>query len=180
MAKFKKFALLQFSILVILLSCCFQINCNNQYKTKEERKEYQSTQDRCPGRYCGRLYENGLVVNSHCGACNSGDQTDGWVCLPCSMIPSSYEWCYLVFVLLFAILLNGSIIVVTSKKKRDVVYLLVSCFFETIIAYILTLISFNPKGSLSVYCCGVSRFSDWFPSFYNPPNFHCMSENVYP
>ncbi|KAJ3444398.1 jnk1/mapk8-associated membrane protein [Anaeramoeba flamelloides] len=165
---------------LILLFFCTQICCDEIYQTEDDRTRYQATHSRCLGRYCGRKYEDKMVTTEVCGKCERGSKTDGWVCLPCEDVPTRYEWCYLIFVFMLPCGINGSIIILTSKIMKDRIVLIISSFFEAAIAFLFTLLSFNPKGNLKIYTCNVDQFSDWFPTFYNPPNYHCSSEKVYP
>ena len=56
---------------------------------------------------------------------------------------------------------------------------------EVCLSGAITLLAWEPVGSLEIKACGVSHLSDWYPIFYNPqPNYeetlHCSHEAVYP
>ena len=73
--------------------------------------------DRCPGLYCGRtLLENGSY--SECGACPRGYRTNTSICVPCSDHPEFYDWLYLAFMVLVALVLHWFAIDFLALKRR--------------------------------------------------------------
>jgi len=73
---------------------------------------------RCPGWYCGReLLPNGSW--SSCGACPRGYRTEGLsVCTECNNSPEFYDWLYLGFMALLALVLHWFSIDTASKRRR--------------------------------------------------------------
>lgn len=143
---------------------------------------------RCPGWYCGReLLPNGSW--SSCGACPRGYRTEGLsVCTECNNSPQFYDWLYLGFMALLALVLHWFSIDTASKRRsfcKEVLVLHISALLEIVIAAILTLLMSDPTGSLAVRSCRTQRLSDWYTLLHNPsPNYdkmlHCTQEAVYP
>ena len=77
---------------------------------------------RCPGLYCGReLLSNGSW--SSCGACPRGYRTDGSSeCIKCSDSPELYDWLYLGFMALLALVLHWFSIDTASGRTRYFCY----------------------------------------------------------
>jgi len=72
---------------------------------------------RCPGLYCGRELLNGSW--SSCGACPRGYRTDDLsVCVECNDSPEFYDWLYLGFMALLALVLHWFSIDTASKRRR--------------------------------------------------------------
>lgn len=60
-----------------------------------------------------------------------------------------------------------------------------SAFLEVSVSAAITLLIFEPMGSLYFHSCSVNYLSDWYTLFHNPtPNYgeklHCTQEAVYP
>lgn len=73
--------------------------------------------DRCPGLYCGRtLQDSGNW--SECGACSRGYRTNSSYCVPCSDQPEFYDWLYLTFMFLVALVLHWFSIDFVATKHR--------------------------------------------------------------
>ncbi|XP_069673535.1 JNK1/MAPK8-associated membrane protein isoform X1 [Periplaneta americana] len=143
---------------------------------------------RCPGLYCGReLLPNGTWSN--CGACPRGFRTNGTsACIECSDNPEFYDWLYLGFMALLALVLHWFSIDTAAKRRsfcKEVLVLHVSALFEIVTAAVLTLLMSDPMGSLTVRSCRTEKLSDWYTLLHNPnPNYdetlHCTQEAVYP
>jgi hypothetical protein len=73
---------------------------------------------RCPGLYCGReLLSNGSW--SSCGACPRGYRTNGSsACIECSDSPEFYDWLYLGFMALLALVLHWFSIDTAARRRR--------------------------------------------------------------
>lgn len=147
----------------------------------------------CPGRYCGRTQLNtseGLY--SPCGPCprgwrvNSPEETS--LCNQCNKAPVLYEWLYIAFIVLTALLSHWVFIDYTAKRgrfTREVLLVHGSALLEVGAAALLTLLISEPVGQLTLHSCGVNRLSDWYPLLHNPtPNYetklYCTQEVVYP
>lgn len=111
------------------------------------------------------------------------------ICMPCNDDLSKYDWLFLgamaiasVLAHLFAI--NFSWVEGQSKLFTGLSYL--SAILETCLAAVISLLVFDPAGSLDLKFCGVKRLSDWYTLFCNPqkPDYistvHCTQEAVYP
>jgi hypothetical protein len=109
--------------------------------------------------------------------------------MPCNDDLSKYDWLFLgamaiasVLAHLFAI--NFSWVEGQSKLFTGLSYL--SAILETCLAAVISLLVFDPAGSLDLKFCGVKRLSDWYTLFCNPqkPDYistvHCTQEAVYP
>ena len=73
------------------------------------------------------------------------------------------------------------------KERRAYLVLYVCCVVEAVVACIVALLVFEPKGSLLLYSCGVAGVADWYPVLHDPqppcaPYFSpsCANEVVYP
>lgn len=73
---------------------------------------------RCPGLYCGRqILSNGSWSN--CGACPRGYRTNGSsACIECNDRPEFYDWLYLGFMALIALVLHWFSIDTAAKRRR--------------------------------------------------------------
>lgn len=64
----------------------------------------------CPGLFCGRTYLAEEDAWSECGACPKGYRVSGGgrggACLMCLDHPSSYDWLYLAFMAVIALILH--------------------------------------------------------------------------
>ncbi|CAG0919692.1 unnamed protein product [Notodromas monacha] len=150
---------------------------------------------RCPGMFCGRmkkLTEDGEFLGwSECGACARGFRANFSICEECKGEPSFYDWTYLLFNVILALIGHGITIDIcmeslVSRSFFDNAFILhVTSFFEVCIAAALTLILHEPIGSLTLRSCGVKGLPDWYTVFFNPRiNFektiYCTQEAVYP
>ncbi|EEB14953.1 medulloblastoma antigen MU-MB-50.4, putative [Pediculus humanus corporis] len=145
--------------------------------------------DRCPGLYCGRtLLENGSY--SECGACPRGYRTNTSICVPCSDHPEFYDWLYLAFMVLVALVLHWFAIDFLALKRRlgltkQVLIIHFSALVEVSIAAVATILVVEPTGSFQITSCKTRYLSDWYSLFHNPsPNYeetlHCTQEAIYP
>ena len=144
----------------------------------------------CPGQYCGR--EQQLDGNwSMCGACPRGFRkfNESFAeCAPCQDSPIFYDWLYLGFMALLALVLHwGCIDTVAMRNKitKQVLALHLSALFEIVGASMLTLYLTDPVGSFTIKSCKARKLSDWYTLLHNPnPNYeetlHCTQEAVYP
>jgi len=150
---------------------------------------------RCPGVYCGRtnITDNSSTFKySACGQCERGyrveDPTKSSICQKCENEPELYDWLYLGFVILFALVAHWVCIDFTAKRSRftkEVVIMHVSALLEISISAVSTLLIIEPVGQFKITACKVSRLSDWYTLLHNPtPNYeetlHCTQEAVYP
>lgn len=72
-----------------------------------------------------------------------------------------------------------------SRFTKSQLILHVSAFLEVALSAAITLLIFEPIGSLYFNTCSVNHLSDWYTLFHNPtPNYgeklHCTQEAVYP
>ncbi|KAK6639577.1 hypothetical protein RUM43_007850 [Polyplax serrata] len=145
--------------------------------------------DHCPGLYCGRsLLESGNWTE--CGACSRGYRTNSTFCVPCDDHPEFYDWLYLTFMVLVALVLHWfSIDFIATKRKlgltKEVFLIHVSAFIEVAIAAAATVLIVQPTGSFHIRSCKTEHLSDWYTLFHNPtPNYeetlYCTHEAVYP
>ncbi|XP_034941065.1 JNK1/MAPK8-associated membrane protein [Chelonus insularis] len=142
----------------------------------------------CPGIYCGReLLPDGNWTD--CGACPRGFRTNvSSACVPCEDAPTFYDWLYLGFMALLALVLHWfSIDMVALKRNipKEVIAIHLSALIETVSASLITLQLTDPIGSFTIKSCRTRRLSDWYTLFHNPsPNYetslHCTQEAVYP
>lgn len=143
---------------------------------------------RCPGTYCGReLLSDGNW--SDCGACPRGFHANASsACVPCEDTPVFYDWLYLGFMVLLALVLHWFCIDTVSMRRnipKEVIALHLSALLEIALASLITLQLTDPVGSFSIKSCRVNKLSDWYTLLHNPsPNYeatlHCTQEAVYP
>lgn len=143
---------------------------------------------RCPGLYCGReLLDNGNW--SDCGACQRGFRTNASsICVPCDDSLVFYDWLYLGFMALLALVLHWFCIDMVAMRRsipKEVIALHFSALIEIAAASIITLQLTEPIGSFYVKSCRTKRLSDWYTLFHNPsPNYeatvNCTQEAIYP
>lgn len=141
----------------------------------------------CPGLYCGRIEVDGKW--SECGACPRGYRASASsLCLPCQDSPTFYDWLYLGFMALLLLVSEWYIIDQTMQRRiftTDVISLHFGAFVENVLAAFLTLLLFEPRGSLNIISCKVKRLSDWYTLLHNPTpcyaeTLRCTQEAVYP
>ncbi|XP_006616575.1 JNK1/MAPK8-associated membrane protein [Apis laboriosa] len=143
---------------------------------------------RCPGLYCGReLLSDGNW--SDCGACPRGFRANASsICVPCDDEPMLYDWLYLGFMALVALVLHWFCIDMVSNQRnipKKVIALHLSALLEVVSASLITLQLTDPVGSFKVRSCRAMKLSDWYTLLHNPsPNYeetlHCTQEAVYP
>jgi len=73
----------------------------------------------------------------------------------------------------------------TTLRSSSLIVLHLSALAESVTAALLTLLLSEPRGSLGLTSCPVTRLEDWYSMLYNPsPNYtttlHCTQEMVYP
>ncbi|CAD6197651.1 unnamed protein product [Caenorhabditis auriculariae] len=141
--------------------------------------------------FCGRHHLNtSSTAFSDCGACAWGSRTTSekvW-CEACVSPLTAYDWMYLVFMALFPFLLHLYFIRSYRKYSRSRLYEVVEhacCVLENTIACLVSLLSFPPYFSFSLFGCEKSNFREWFPHNYNPvidytKTLRCSYEVVYP
>jgi len=145
----------------------------------------------CPGKYCGRIkLADGNY--SSCGACPRGfvvlNPVQSSECIPCQEYPDLYDYLYLMFIFLTTLIshwISIDFAAMRSKITKEILALHISALIETCLAALLSLLIFEPLGSLKIHSCGVKRLSDWYPVLHNPtPNYenklYCTHEVVYP
>lgn len=143
---------------------------------------------RCPGLYCGReLLPDGNW--SDCGACPRGFRANvSSACEPCDDAPIFYDWLYLGFMVLLALVLHWFCIDTVAMRRnipKEVIALHLSALFEVVLASLIVLQLTNPIGTFSIKSCKAKKLSDWYTLLHNPnPNYeatlHCTQEAVYP
>nr|CAB3257702.1 JNK1/MAPK8-associated membrane protein [Phallusia mammillata] len=146
--------------------------------------------DYCPGRYCGRLLVNttaGVPIWGECGACPSGFRVNmEYHCSQCTGKPTLFQWLYLGFMATLPLVLHWFYLLHKHTEwKKNVAIQCGFAFIETTLAAVFTLLSFEPKGSLSLVTCSVQQISDWYTIFFNPrikfvETVRCSQEAVYP
>ncbi|XP_076666384.1 JNK1/MAPK8-associated membrane protein [Andrena cerasifolii] len=142
----------------------------------------------CPGLYCGReLLPDGNW--SECGACPRGFRANASsACILCDADPMVYDWLYLGFMALLALLLHWFFIDMVSMRRnipKEVIALHLSALFEVVAAALITLQLTDPIGSFGIKLCKTTKLSDWYTLLHNPrPKYeetlHCTQEAVYP
>ncbi|XP_074663001.1 JNK1/MAPK8-associated membrane protein-like [Tubulanus polymorphus] len=140
----------------------------------------------CPGLYCGRtVLQDGNT--SDCGACARGSRPNEFsICKPCDGEPSFYDWLYLGFHVIAAMVLHWFFIDFTNKKKdKKLIILHASAAVESLFSCVITVLIVEPIGEWRINSCGVQKLSDWYTMLYNPsPDYihtiHCTQEIVYP
>ncbi|KAJ8673181.1 hypothetical protein QAD02_004443 [Eretmocerus hayati] len=155
---------------------------SEQYFTKV------SSLTRCPGLYCGReQLPDGYW--SECGACPRGFRNNlSSACIPCDGDPTPYDWMYLGFMAMFALVLHWFCIDIYTMRRNiplGIILVHFSALIEIVAASVITLLLMDPVGSLQIKSCQVTKLSDWYTLLHNPtPNYetmlHCTSEAVYP
>ncbi|CAL7951103.1 unnamed protein product [Xylocopa violacea] len=143
---------------------------------------------RCPGLYCGReILPDGNL--SDCGACLRGFRANASsICVPCEDEPMLYDWLYLWFMVLLALLLHWFCIDMVTMRRtipKEVTALHLSALLEVISAFLITLQLTDPVGSFTIKSCRATKLSDWYTLLHNPsPNYeetlYCTQEAVYP
>lgn len=75
---------------------------------------------KCPGLYCGRTLIDDIW--SDCGSCPRGfrvnTSTNNSGCFPCNDSPIFYDWLYLGFMVLLALVLHWFFIDMVAMRKR--------------------------------------------------------------
>lgn len=147
-----------------------------------------NTLARCPGLYCGReLLSDGNW--SECGACPRGFRANASsACVPCDDAPMFYDWLYLGFMALLALVLHWFCIDMVSMRRnipKEVIALHLSALLEVVLSSIIVLQLTHPIGTFNVKSCRAKKLSDWYTLLHNPsPNYeatlHCTQEAVYP
>jgi len=150
------------------------------YNTKDCINIYREEFPACPGRYCGRPFSDGVILEDECQACTRGSKTDHYACLPCKDPLSSYAVMYISFMVCFVLLSHFACIEQTTRKLPQRAILFASATLETLISILASIVLFEPRGTFKIYSCGVSNIADWYPIFLNPSSIHCSSEAVYP
>ncbi|XP_017793682.1 PREDICTED: JNK1/MAPK8-associated membrane protein [Habropoda laboriosa] len=143
---------------------------------------------RCPGLYCGRdLLPDGNW--SDCSACPRGFRANASsICVPCDDEPMLYDWLYLGFMALLALVLHWFCIDMVAMRRnipKEVIALHLSALFEVVAASLITLQLTDPIGTFEIRSCRATKLSDWYTLLHNPsPNYeetlHCTQEAVYP
>lgn len=138
--------------------------------------------------YCGReLLSNGSW--SACGACPRGFRANASsACVPCDDTPLLYDWLYLGFMALLALVLHWFCIDMVAMRRnipKEVVVLHLSALLEIVAASLITLQLTDPVGHFGIRSCKIKRLSDWYTLLHNPsPNYeetlHCTQEAAYP
>lgn len=134
----------------------------------------------CPGN-CG-------WSNTTCVPCPEGFQRgtefDNYACIPCNKQPSDYDICYLVFWVLSVGMVNLFSLVTMDETRKSKSLLMLSLFFETCTASIVTLLSVHPYGSLQLSFCENGSILDWYTVFdtykTHEEVVYCSTEYVYP
>lgn len=143
----------------------------------------------CPGLYCGRQLLADGNWSEECGACPRGFRTNASsACIPCDDEPIFYDWLYLGFMALLALVLHWFCIDTVSMRRnipKEVIALHFCAFIEIMIAIGITLQLTDPIGSFEIRTCRTKRFADWYTLLHNPsPNYektiYCTQEAVYP
>eukprot|EP00055_Hartaetosiga_balthica_P012733 m.62790 g.62790 ORF g.62790 m.62790 type:complete len:304 (-) comp8042_c0_seq1:677-1588(-) len=140
----------------------------------------------CPG-LCGRLPVSGTNLSDiPCAACPRAYRSDGIVCQPCEQSLDVYSILYLIS----EIYIISITLTITTKKMSELPWkerIITGAWFtfEIFLSLMLTLLSLEPKGSLSVRFCGVASVKDFYPVFFNPrPDYihklHCANEAAFP
>lgn len=143
---------------------------------------------RCPGLYCGReLLPDGNW--SDCGACPRGFRANASsACMPCDDTPIFYDWLYLGFMALMALVLHWisiDLLVLRRTITKEMIALHLSALIEILLASLIVLQLTDPIGTFGIKSCKTQRLSDWYTLLHNPsPNYeatlHCTQEAVYP
>ncbi|KAG8228607.1 hypothetical protein J437_LFUL009312 [Ladona fulva] len=147
-----------------------------------------SSPTRCPGLYCGRQeLPNGNW--SSCGACPRGYRRDETSrCRLCNDSPQFYDWMYLSFMALVALVMHWFCIDTAAMRRsfcKEILILHMSALLEISAASVLTLLLVEPRGEFAIRSCKAEHLSDWYTLFHNPnPNYdetlHCTQEAVFP
>lgn len=150
--------------------------------------DIMNTLTRCPGLYCGReLLPDGNW--SECGACPRGFRANASsACIPCEDTPMFYDWLYLGFMALLALVLHWFCIDMVSMRRnipKEVIALHLSALLEVVLSSIIVLQLTHPIGTFNIKSCRAKKLSDWYTLLHNPsPNYeatlHCTQEAVYP
>jgi hypothetical protein len=157
--------------------------------------------ERCPGMYCGQyLLSDGNW--SSCGACPRGYRANSSnvlssECVECIGNPEFYDWLYLGFMVILALVLHWFCIDSAMRARllghqqgepcftREVLVLHASALGEVAIAGFITLLILEPQGSLEIRSCHINSLADWYTLLHNPnPQYeetlHCTQEAVFP
>ncbi|XP_012256823.2 JNK1/MAPK8-associated membrane protein [Athalia rosae] len=145
-------------------------------------------QIRCPGMYCGReAFPDGNW--SDCHACPRGFRSNASsACVSCDDFPMFYDWLYLGFMALLALVLHWFCIDMVAMRRsitKEVIALHFSALIEIVGASLITLQLTDPIGSFAIRSCRARKLSDWYTLLHNPsPDYgktlHCTQEAVYP
>lgn len=146
--------------------------------------------ERCPGWYCGKILLSPDNYSDYCTACPRGYRRDEktFNCNQCLGTPFFYDWFYLGFMILLALVLHWFFIDMVATRRsfsKDVLVLHISAFVEIVMACVFTLLLTSPLGSLFINSCEIHGLSDWYTLLHNPmPEYdktlHCTQEAVYP
>ena len=158
-------------IIMSILSTQASVDCSSQ----------------CPGLYCGRT----LPTNDNstscglCGACPRGFRSNSFFCNKCDLVLKLYDWLFLGFIMICVMVLNFYAIDMFHSTNRKSWFYHLSVIIESFLSFVFMILSFEPKGKLTLKMCGVKSIKDWYTVFYNPkPNYvtaiRCTQEAVYP
>ncbi|KAK0413260.1 hypothetical protein QR680_006694 [Steinernema hermaphroditum] len=164
-----------------------------QRKLNDVMNELES--QNCPG-FCGRnvLGDNTSFdqpLYSDCGACEWGYRAiNKFACTPCTTQIEAYDYLYLVFNAIATCLVHCFFIhyyAVRANTQHSLRTMLghLSCFLESLCAFLLSVLVLPPMGSPFLHGCTHSGLREWYPMFYNPFFMHvkklrCTYEIVYP
>jgi len=147
----------------------------------------------CPGHYCGRSDLNETHL-SECGQCErgwrvgkSGTNTSSY-CEKCDSGPGKNDILFMAFHFVTVLVLQWVAIDYAARRRKltyQVLALHFSALVEVSLAAIVTVLSLEPVGEMTLRSCRVDRVLDWYTYFQNPnPNYeetlHCTQEAVYP
>jgi len=143
---------------------------------------------KCPGLYCGRApAEHNLSssCNQPCESCSRGFRTNSFHCLKCDSLLVLYDWLFLGFMMICIMVLNFYAVDMFHSTERKSWLFHLSIILESVISFILMILSFEPRVKFSLHSCGVKSIKDWYTVFYNPkPDYvtviRCTQEAVYP
>ena len=138
----------------------------------------------CHGLFCGRPTNTSDCAGT-CGVCPRGYRTNSYYCTKCEALLKLYDWLFLGFILICVVVSNFYAIDMFHARGRKSWLYPLSVILESFISFMLMVLTFEPRGELVLYSCGVKSIKDWYTFFYNPkPDYvnvvRCTQEAVYP
>lgn len=168
-----------------------------------------------------RSFSSAFDIETTAVSSSSAAAAQSAICQQCTEQPAAYDWLYLGFMALMPLCLHLFFIEAyasgsgdahgghrrhrnstgTSATRCQLLLHLGSAVTECVLAAVVTLLVYDPVGSLMLNACGVYELADWYTPLFNPTStassdggrgnggsddevgsseVHCTQEAVYP